>query len=473
MVTSFSIGEKMTRAIRTSDARQRGSVLVLSLIFIVMFSALAVGMASVSGTNVQVARNQREVGRALASAYSGLEVMRYYMRNVNIPASVAPASRVEFVTSSLQTAFTAANLGNICASYNSGTQTLTIPSVTLHTQSNQSFTATLTYDGDYDTVNLIITGQGSDVSKRVGVQYQFATIGNPIFDFGIATKGPLNMQGNVDIDGYNENIEASVYIESSNDVLALEMTGKSAIAGEVSIANGAACVDIGNSSSVCGATGSDAMDHVTIGADMCDFPIANPADFIGYVENVFGPNDPTSNVTLTNIEIPANTNPSFSGHAIIQGVMYVRVPNVVSFTGNAEIHGLIVAEGDVDNPVEGCLIDFGGTVESYDVSTLSEEDFGELTQETGTFLLAPGFSVCFRGNFDTLNGVIAASGIEFNGNAGGTINGSVINFSDECMTLSGNTDLVFNRSGVQEVPAGFEPSTTLQFVPDSYWEPTL
>jgi len=140
--------------------------------------------------------------------------------------------------------------------------------------------------------------------------------------------------------------------------------------------------------------------------------------------------------------------------------MYIRVPNVVSFTGNAEIHGLIVAEGDADYPVEGCLIDFGGTVDSY------------LTQETGTFLLAPGFSVCFRGNFGTLNGVIAASGIEFQGNAGGTINGSVINYSDECMTLEGNTDLVFNRSGVQEVPAGFEPATTLEFICDSYYEPT-
>jgi len=447
-------------------------VLVLSLIFIVMFSALAVGMAGVSASNVQMAKNQREAGRALASAHSGLEVVRYYMRNVSLPASVSPADRLQSIASDLQTVFAAANVDNICASYNGGTQTLTIPNVALNSQTNQSFAATVAYDGDYDTVNLIVTGSSSEVSRQVGVKYQFATIGNPIFDFGIATKGPLNMQGNVDIDGYNENIEASVYIESSNDNLALEMTGKSAIAGEVSIANGSACVDIANSSSVYGASGSDALDHITIGADMCTFPVANPADFADYAVNVFAPGDPTTNVTLTNIEIPANTNPSFSGHAVIQGIMYIKVPNVVSFTGNAEIHGLIVAEGDADNPVEGCVIDFGGTVDSYDVSTLSEAEFGELTQQTGTFLLAPGFSVCFRGDFDTLNGVIAASGVEFQGNAGGTINGSVINYSDECMTLAGNTDLVFNRSGVEQVPAGFEPATTLEFICDSYYEPT-
>jgi len=462
----------MKRAKSVIHARRKGAVLVLSLIFIVMFSALAVAMADISGVNVQMAKNQREAGRALASAHSGLEVAKYYLRNVSFPATVAPADRLQYMAGDLQTTLAAANICNICPSYNSATETLTISNVTLNSQTGQSFTVTATYDGDYDTVNLLVTGSTPEADRRVGVKCQFATIGNPIFDFGIATKGPLNMQGNVDIDGYNENIEASVYIESSNDNLALEMTGKSAIAGEVSIANGSACVDIGNSSSVFGASGSDALDHITIGADFCDFPVANPADFEGYIDSTFTPGDPTTNVTLTNVEIPPNVNPSFSGHAVIQGIMYIRVPNVVSFTGNAEIHGLIVAEGDADYPVEGCLIDFGGTVDSYDAATLSADEFGELTQETGTFLLAPGFSVCFRGNFGTLNGVIAASGIEFQGNAGGTINGSVINYSDECMTLEGNTDLVFNRSGVQEVPAGFEPATTLEFICDSYYEPT-
>jgi hypothetical protein len=145
----------------------------------------------------------------------------------------------------------------------------------------------------------------------------------------------------------------------------------------------------------------------------------------------------------------------------------------VSFTGNAEIHGLVLGEGDLDNPSGANQIDFGGTVDSHDVSTLDAGEFGDLVDQTGTFILAPGFSLVFRGNFETLNGVIAASGIEFQGNAGGTINGSVINYSDTCMSLAGNTDLIFNRSGVQEAPAGFEPSIALEFVSNSYYEPTL
>jgi len=463
----------MKRAENLSHLKEEGSALILSLIFIVMFSAMATAMAALSGGNVQLAKNQKQGAQALASAHSGLEIARYYMAKVNLPASVSPADRLESIASSLQNAFADVGAQNLYASYNTSTQTLTIPNVTLDSQTSSSFDITIAYDGDYDTLSLVVTGSGGEATRRIGVKYGFTTIGNPIFDFGIATKGPLNMQGNVDIEGFNENIEASVYIESSNDNLALEMTGKSAIAGEVSIANGCACVDIANKSSVHGAEGSDALDYVTIGAEMCDFPVANPADFEGYIENTFAAGDPTTNVTLRNIEIPANTNPSFSGHAVVEGIMYVRAPNVISFTGNAEIHGIILADGDADNPIEGCLIDFGGTVDSYDVSTLSEEEFGALTEETGTFLLAPGFRASFRGNFATLNGVIAASGVEFQGNAGGTINGSVINYSDECMTLAGNTDLVFNRSGVEKVPAGFTPATTLRYDASSYSENIL
>ena len=115
-------------------------------------------------------------------------------------------------------------------------------------------------------------------------------------------------------------------------------------------------------------------------------------------------------------------------------------------------------------------LDFGGTVISNDASTLSAEDFGELTEQTGTFIVAPGFSVSFGGNASMINGVIAASGVQFYGHAGGTINGSIINYSDDRMELAGNTDLVFNRSGRDKIPAGFEPQTTLEFMPGSYHE---
>jgi hypothetical protein len=441
------------------------------MIFLLIFSALGVSIASMSGTNTQLAWNQKQLSRALSNAHSGLDVLRYHFQDVTVPASVAPADRLQHVASNLQAKFNDEGITNISVSYDSATQTITIPSVTLDSQSNQDFTATITFGADYDTLDLTVTGNSRQTNKKVAISYEFSTIGNPIFDWGIATRGPLNMQGNVDIDGFNENIEASVYIESLNSIFALDMSGKSSIAGKVSIANSAAVVDIASSSSVHGESGSSALQYVTVGADMCDFPTPNPAEFEGYIQSTFQTGDPTSGVTLKNIEIPANTNPSFSGNTTIRGIMYIRSPNTVSFTGNAAIHGLILAEGDWQNPDESCYLDFGGTVDSYDASTLPQEEFGSLLEHTGTFILAPGFRTNFRGDFGVVNGVIAASGIEFHGNAGGTINGSVINYSDEIMYLAGNTDLVFNRSGVEEVPAGFEPTKILTCITDSYSEP--
>jgi len=79
-----------------------------------------------------------------------------------------------------------------------------------------------------------------------------------------------------------------------------------------------------------------------------------------------------------------------------------------------------------------------------------------LRDETGTFIIAPGFSLSFGGAFATINGAIAANGIQFYGNAGGTIDGPVLNYSDTPMELSGNSDLFVNRSNTAQIPAGFD-----------------
>jgi hypothetical protein len=100
------------------------------------------------------------------------------------------------------------------------------------------------------------------------------------------------------------------------------------------------------------------------------------------------------------------------------------------------------------------------------------ESFGDLRNDTGTFIMAPGFHVSMGGNFGTLNGCIAANGVEFFGNAGGIIGGSVLNYSDQPMELSGNSDLYFNRTGETEIPSGFEPvlNIVIKYDPSAYDE---
>lgn len=64
----------------------RGSAPVLSLIFIVMFSA----MARMCGSNVQVSQNQRTTDATRGCAESGLEVLRYWMSKVEMSGTGVP-----------------------------------------------------------------------------------------------------------------------------------------------------------------------------------------------------------------------------------------------------------------------------------------------------------------------------------------------------------------------------------------------
>ena len=453
--------------------KHRGTVLIISMIFVLIFSALAVSMASLSGTNLQISDNHHKANSALSAAISGLEIMRYHLNGISIPETVQPEDRLATVAAKLQNNLASAAMTNFTVSYNAATETITIAEVTLNSPSDQKFSITLTYAGNFDTVQMDTFGSSNQLNRRIRTNFNFTVVGNPIFDYGIVTKGALAMSGNIDVDGLNENIEASVYIESENTIEALTMSGKSAIAGEVSIFNPNASVDVANSSSVGGASGEDAMEYIHIGAPPCEFPVPCPDNFESYVVNTLDPTiDYTTitNLTLENIRIPAGTNPHFAGSTIIRGIMFVETPNIVEFSGNASITGIIVGDGELDAPSEENQILFTGSVESYSVSELPDEGFSDIKQETGTFVLAPGFSASFGGSFDTINGTIAASGISFYGNAGGTINGSVLNYSDTPMTMNGNTDLIFNSSGTTQTPAGFEPYQVLDFVASSYSE---
>jgi hypothetical protein len=259
--------------------------------------------------------------------------------------------------------------------------------------------------------------------------------------------------------------------------LALEIIGNSQIAGNVKITNPNAYVTLqGGQAGIGGVTGEEATQppYTEYGAPPTEFPEMYPALFASYapVENALpADTDTSADATFENLRIPGGMNPTFSGHATLKGVTYIETPNVVTFTGTVDIMGIIVGDGDQTDNSQENQITFGGSVNSWPVDQLpQEEQFLGLHEQVGTFAMAPGFFVRFGGGFDALCGAIAANGMEFYGNAGGTINGSLINYSDAPLTLSGNGDLYFNRSGLTEVPAGFVPEIVLHFLPSSYSE---
>ncbi len=454
--------------------KHRGAVLIVSMIFVLIFSALALSTATLSGTNMQLAENQHKADCARACAESGLEVVRFWLNRVSISGNTAPSQRLNQIAISFVSELSTNDITNIA--YNYDGSTIDIPNVTLNSDLNQYFSATISQI-DNDTLQVDVTGTYGSITRTIRIYYRFGNRANTVFNYGVASKGPLSLTGNVELDGVNISVESNAYIESEDSILALSITGNSQIAGNVKIANPIAVVNLqGGNAGIGGETGQDAIDnHVEFGAPPTEFPEPNPAYFEPYVTNVVDSNtDTSSDATFENIRILAGTDPNFSGDVILKGVVYIETPNVVAFTGNANLTAIVVGDGDWTDDSATNQISFLGNVESSPVSELpDEEQFEGLQDETGTFVMAPGFHVSFGGNFSALCGAIAGNGIEFHGNAGGIINGSIINYSNEEMSLAGNSDLYFNRSGIDEIPTGFMPEIILRYDPASYSEVTL
>jgi len=461
---------KMKRYKGRNKYLRQGAVLIIAVIFVALFSSLALAMLTMSSTNVQVADNHRQGNRALLSAESGMDVIRYCAERAHIDGNISESERFDNMADSVKSSLE--NNVSIGSEHVAGSS-LTVNSVALDASATQSFTAVLQPAGT-DAVQMDITGQAGGMTRTIRANYTYGVRENSVFDYGVATRGPLSLSGNIDMSGATVAIEADVYIESNNQNEALSIIGNSQIAGNATITNPDAYVTLqGGQAGIGGETGEDALEHVTVGAEPAEFPVPLTSHFEQYVQDVFDPeeDDTSADNTFENIRIPGGTNPTFSGNTTLNGIVFIESPNIVTFTGSVDITGIIIGDGDTNDDSGANQLTFLGNVSSSPVTDLPETtQFDGLRDETGTFLMAPGFSASFGGNFDTLNGAIAANGVNFFGNAGGTINGSILNYSDTPMTFSGNSDLIFNRSGITEVPAGFEPEIILHYDSSSYSE---
>ena len=127
--------------------------------------------------------------------------------------------------------------------------------------------------------------------------------------------------------------------------------------------------------------------------------------------------------------------------------------------------------------VRGLVRKAEAMVESDDLLTeiqeafpAEQQRFDGLREQTGTFLLAPGYRAKFAGNFSTINGMIVASQFQFSGNAAGTVRGNILNLSDSSFMLTGNAHLTIDKAHASDCPAGLERKYSLVCVTGSYRE---
>ena len=445
----------------------RGSALVMAMILIVICSVLAVSMAAISSANIQVASNQHNVGLALASAESGLEIQRYWLTPVRMPSTTAPANYYSTIINALQYDLDANGISNIVLN-NDGS----IEPVSLESFTGQTFTGQISPDPcNYTLLHVYSTGGNGQVIRTIKVDFDIEPYKHPIFNYGLATRGPLNFTGNPTITAVNSSWEADMYIESPSDLTAVTVGGNLNFAGDIEIGNPAAAVDFAGDVLIGGEHGTPAVtNHVTIGSEPVDFPTPDVDRFEKYATgDLIDESLDLSTYTniLVNCKIAPNTNPVFPKSVKIQGILFIKSPNIVTFTNNVALEGMIVADGDISNPGTN-RIDILGNFASGPYPAGPE--FDDIRSEQGSSIIAPAFAMSFQGNFSTLEGVVAVNGVVFSGNVNAIIKGTIINYSDTPMVIEGNAVMNFDRMATTKIPAGFDTLRVLTYKPSSYEE---
>jgi hypothetical protein len=474
---------------------------MMAVIFLTIFSALAVGFYSTVTMSVQVSGNEQKSARAMLACDSGMQFLKYHLGTLGVPPKTPQDQMFAKVFERL-----GAKLNNFP---NMPADARTIDLVTVGGETviripaggnkwipsdneGSFFRAEVHKLADVHKLEVRVFGRfGNTTSlgstRGVALQYQNISKPSKIFNFGVASASPISMNGNVTIRGTvgNEHMGSVLSTHTATNV-PLTMTGGPEISGEVSFVNPNAAPVISSGASI----GTPALspgqpgfnDLIHRGIDQPEFPIVDTSAFIPFVPGptATGPSVITAkNPTGTyfkNIRIKAGTNPTFNSNTLIQGVILIEMPNAVKFSGGGTIQGVIVTTADDNNNATANLaansVAFTGGTTFKSVSTLpATSDFpATLRGLTGAAMLLPGFTADFGGNFNTISGSIIASKIDFHGTAGGVIKGSVINLRDSALNMSGTADIIIESTGTSNAPSGLTFGSNFAVLPDTYEE---
>jgi hypothetical protein len=450
---------------------RRGIVAVLAMIYLVLFSALALGFYAQTNTAAQVSYNDRKSAQAFTAAESGMAFVRYHLNNTTLPSGTQPSQFWSRVTDHFQTLDDSANFAP--SGVGISDTTLSLPAdpagyVELNDGATR-FRATITKLNETGTLRVLVVGRYGDSTIARALQLDYIPIPNAsaIFNYGVASKGKIYTAGASTITGLPLD-KGSVLSTSTTDPTPVEIHGKE-VSGDISISSttGAVVYDsnvkIGNTTDAA----AIAQYHIHTGVVPPEFPQVDTTQFIAYATNTYSGGN-----TLTNCVIPANTGTvasplKFSGATTITGVLVIESPNVIEFGGNTTITGCIVVPNGVATDTTHNSISFTGSV---DATGVEESGVSGLDKLTGSFILAPGFGLNFSGSFGTVNGSIVASRITMSGNAGGIIKGTVINTDDQTLSLNGSADIVIASTGTSNFPSGLYFNSHYGPAADTYQE---
>jgi len=464
--------------------KRQGTVYLLSLILLVAFSALGMTLGASTFLELRKSDNVSHGLRARLAAESGMAYMLVQMDMVRLPSNTTEGTFITNLQADLADVFTGTSDVSSMAITKSATS-IAIPEIALD---GASFTTQFVMTANNLTLNKVAGGDTRcrmTVTGRSGLARRTATIEftltkRPVaaFDYGIASKGRIRIAGNGSVQGVNTGNEATVF-SMSGEPVAIEAGGSADIGGDLFVTSDDMTSILlgGGGLTVAGESDIFAIlaNHAHFGVAEPAFPVIDITPFSPMTTSVIDASTvlPNQDLVLDNVRIKAGTNPIFKNNAVINGVLYIESPNNVQFNAGTTINAIIVCEDDPTVPDADKTIEFRGHVSAPGVGALPDEaQFMDVKEQIGTSILAPGFSVTFRGTTNSINGTIAADQLAFIGNSdiSGELSGSIIGLKDREMILQGNAKIRINRETTTDTPAGFNHPLGMVIVEGTYSE---
>src|SRR5690348_9287643 len=173
-----------------------GFASVLAMLYLVLFSTLAVGFYVATTISTQISKNERSSTVAQLGAESGLEFMRFQLGAMTIPPGTTNSQLLPTVYGLLSSSLNGSpNMGTDVVGFD-GT-TISIPGnaghfISLDDNTGAKFQATVIQNGDKLVCTVMGASNGSTSVQR-GVQLSFknAPKASAIFNYGVASKGKV------------------------------------------------------------------------------------------------------------------------------------------------------------------------------------------------------------------------------------------------------------------------------------------
>jgi len=438
------------------------------MLYLVLFSTLAVGFYAATTVSIQIARNERGLEQAQAAADGGMQFIRYQLGQILIDPTIPQSGLLDAVAVQLGLQMNGtANMNGHMVQNTGGT--IYIPAqngwISLDPSTGSQFRIIITQSGTSLVINATGSGSSITLKKAIQLQYQPAERAGALFDYGIASKSPISMNGNVRVQGASNPAMGSVLVATASGS-GLTLSGSPAISGDYSYVNPSLTNSFGGGTIAGYAPGSpNFSQHVHAGVAMPLFPWIDTSVYAQYATNPYVP----GSTTLANVTLPPGTY-SF-GNVTIQGVLYVQSPCNLTINGQSKVQGVIVTD---NNSTLGTLstnvINFAGKLQATGIDTLPTTFPAAERALTGAFVIAPYYTLNMSGNFGSIDGSILASQISMSGNAAGTIQGSLINLADTSMSFAGNGSVTIAGTGTSNVPAGVSFGHKYTPLPGTYLE---